>query len=155
MRGLFYALLRGQDFTHDGETISHIASIFPNATRAETGQILKWVKNTSSGRSGGIPLAPGGFQFEDPVESLGDLGDVNLGTPPADGQTLVFRGGEWVPGARSGGGGGAVSDLNDLGDVTVSGVSEDRFLDIMGLSGMLNPTWTGPGIRTLRFTTAT
>ena len=43
--------------------------------------------------------------------SIGDLSDVDLSTPPTDGQTLVWATNKFVPGAASGGGGGGGGSL--------------------------------------------
>lgn len=54
-------------------------------------------------------------------ETLGDIGDVDLSTPPEDGQVLVWDDGTstWVPGA------GSPETLGDIGDVDLTTPPED------------------------------
>jgi len=48
------------------------------------------------------------------INSLGDIGDVDLATPPSDGQTIIWdsANSEWIPGTPS-----TVAAINDLSDV--------------------------------------
>lgn len=61
-----------------------------------------------------------------PTTSIDDLSDVDTSTtPPTSNQVLAWNGTNWVPANQTGGGGGVV-DLDDLGDVTITGEFPSR-----------------------------
>jgi hypothetical protein len=64
---------------------------------------------------------------------LDDNDDVDLSTPPATGDALVWNGSAWVPGAGGGGGGGATTILNGTATPTAStGKTGEYYLDADG-----------------------
>ena len=72
-----------------------------------------------------------------PPSALDDLSDVDLSTPPTDGQALVFNEGVWVAGDVSGGGGGGNvegTETGPVGRLPVSGGPQYRFWRILSLS---------------------
>ena len=73
--------------------------------------------------------------WENITLTLGIISDVNLAGLQV-GQTIVWDGAEFVPGAGGGGGGAAV--LNDLGDVTVAAPANGHFLVHNGAGAFVN-----------------
>lgn len=72
--------------------------------------------------------------WENITLTLGLISDVNLAGLQV-GQTIVWDGAEFVPGA---GGGGGAAVLNDLGDVTVVGAANGQFLIHNGAGAFVN-----------------
>lgn len=67
------------------------------------------------------------------VLDLGDINDVDLTTtPPVLGETLLFNGSSWVPGAGGGGGTGTGSIRGDGGDFTAGTVGFDFAAAVYG-----------------------
>jgi len=76
----------------------------------------------------------GSGDWENITLTLGLISDVNLAGLQV-GQTIVWDGAEFVPGA---GGGGGAAVLNDLGDVTVVGAANGQFLIHNGAGAFVN-----------------
>jgi hypothetical protein len=101
--------------TVDGESFDVGDSLIASTINASTTTFVgNWTKvdatesvNTVFTRTGNIVAAEGDYDLD-------QLGDVDLTTvAPTIGQTLVWNGTDWVPGAASGG----ASNLDDLTDV--------------------------------------